>query len=284
MIYAILFVDNQKSESQSSSAQMPTVIQPQLMLDVLSPTVNVERLLSEQQAAQSQQQTVLSLYENLSSYSPSETDLRKEFEKLVRSFKILISNAAGNRERNLLIINECFTLSESIRQRAAIFHIPELVHSLKSIIDEQITQFLNSNNSNNNNNGESIRHLKYLQQCINQVIASPQSVTCIKMNHPSANKNKNKNKNAKKNKSKSTTPHLIMNKAKNKSHQQKQKQQLQQSVGNQPSSHLGMAMTNTTAISSTTQMQQAKKNSNSTTQMRKPRRKVLDPRKQNRQI
>ena len=94
-----------------------------LILDILSPFVNVCELI----AIQSQQQKegdILSAYDSVASHFPTNNNVSKEFDKFVRCIK----------QKKIC---ECFEIAQNIKAKAVNFHIPHLLKHLLSVIQKE---------------------------------------------------------------------------------------------------------------------------------------------------
>eukprot|EP01083_Nonionella_stella_P008125 23462_1 len=109
-----------------------------LLLDILSPFINVEALLRKETKGQptpqykiqinnssNVKQSMLNIFDSASAYFPSDTNVIKEFDKFIRLLK----------QKKVL---ECFDVAESIRRRSVMFHIPHLMTHLLSISKQEM--------------------------------------------------------------------------------------------------------------------------------------------------
>merc|ERR1719474_1557885 len=111
-----------------------------LLLDVLSPYINAPRLFQVETAKQPMPQyvvpdavrtpaansTMLAVYDAVSCHFATESNVIKDFEKLVRCFK---QKKGGTQP-----MAQCFAVAESIRRRSRIFKVPHLLHHLHSVV------------------------------------------------------------------------------------------------------------------------------------------------------
>ena len=125
-----------------------------LRLDVLSPYFAAPRLFGIDAAKRPTPQyavpqtvgsaptTMLAVYDSVSTYFPTESNVVKDFEKLVRSIKLTkggptattATATANGHDHGTAAAAHCFAVAESIRRRSRIFQIPHLLHHLQSVV------------------------------------------------------------------------------------------------------------------------------------------------------
>lgn len=115
-----------------------------LLLDILSPYINVEQLYRIQSQSKPTPQytlphqqinnnnnnnkpSMLNVYDSVSAYFPTESNIIKEFDKFIRLLK----------QKKIL---ECFEIAEVIRKRAHMFHIQQLIKQLIDIINRELNE------------------------------------------------------------------------------------------------------------------------------------------------
>ena len=70
---------------------------------------------------------MLNVYDSVSAYFPTESNIIKEFDKFIRLLK----------QKKIL---ECFEIAEIIRKRAHMFHIQQLIKQLINIINREVNE------------------------------------------------------------------------------------------------------------------------------------------------
>merc|ERR1712228_485083 len=142
-----------------------------LILDILSPYINVSKLLFAQNNVE-KERDILGAYDCVASHFPTNSNVSKEFDKFIRCIK----------QKKII---ECFQIAQNIKSKAVNFHIPNLLKHLLSVIQkekEMISFDLPLENE-----------AKHQLDILNKLIFESQTDKRLKIQY-FANKNNNNNK------------------------------------------------------------------------------------------